>query len=430
MLTRQSPASPTEREKVRALPWIFTSEALNMFFAATTFGSSVFILYLSELGLPKGYIGFLLSLFPYCGLVALVLAPWIARVGTKRIFLTFYGLRKFVILCLLLTPWVLAAFGFRAAVIFVTAVILLFALCRAIAETGFYPWYQESIPNRIRGKVGAISNILCTIMGAVALGTASLLLRNGEGLGRYSILIALGAGVGILSVLARFPVPGGAPVREATNGTHLAELRSALRDTNFLRYLTAMSCGLLGTVTIAFLPLYMKEQIGITTAQVVRLDVATTVGGFLASYAWGWAADRWGGRRTVIVGILAMTFLPVCWMSLPHGSAASYPLALGAMTLWGAVSIGNTIGTSRLLLNSVIPREKSTTYSAIWYAWTGLVGGTGTLAAGGALDALRGVPPMLFGLPMNPFTPLFLACILFFGASALLYRTVAADTAH
>jgi MFS family permease len=421
------PRPPTDYEKVRALPWGFASEALNMFFASTTFGSSVFILYLSELGLPKGHIGLLLSLFPFCGLVALVLAPWIARVGPKRVFLIFYGTRKFVILSLLLTPWVLASFGFRAAFLFVTAVILLFALCRAIAETGFYPWYQESVPNAIRGKVAAISNILCTVTGAVALGTASLMLRHGHGLGRYSALIAIGAGVGILSVLARIPVPGGAPVCEAGNGTHLAELRAALRDANFLRYLAAMSCALLGAAITAFLPLFMKEQLGIAPAQVVLVDVAGTAGGFLASYAWGWAADRWGGKRTVIAGVAAMAAIPLCWMLIPPDAAWRYPLALICMALSGAVTIGNAIGAGRLLMNSVIPPEKSTTYSAVWYAGTGLVAGTGTLAAGAALDAFRGLPPTLFGLTVTPFTPLFLACTLLFALGALLYCTVAAD---
>jgi MFS-type transporter involved in bile tolerance (Atg22 family) len=424
----QAPSRPTPTyvQQIRALPWMFTSEALNAFFASITFGSSVFVLFLSELGLDKAAIGFLLSLFPFCGLVALPLARWIGRVGPKRVFLLFYGARKFVIISLLLTPWVLQRFGEQGAFFFVTGVIVIFALCRAIAETGFYPWYQESVPNAIRGKVGAVSNILSTIMIAAALGTASFILGHGTGLERYSLLIALGAIVGIVSVLVRIPVPGGAPTVEA-DGAHLVEMRGTLRDARFVRYLAAITCSQLGMTITAFLPLFLKQQMGFASQHVVLVDVAGTAGGFLASYAWGWAADRWGGRRTAIAGVVAMAAVPLCWMLIPRGLAWSYPLAMGCMALWGAVTIGNTIGATRLLFNSIIPPEKATTYFAVWYAWAGLVTGIGALGAGWLLQALGAVQGTFFGLPLDLFTPVFLACTLLLLGAGLLFRAMTVE---
>jgi hypothetical protein len=53
-----------ERACVRALPWQWASSGLNTFFALWTFAGSVFLLFLSELGLPKAQIGAVLSLFP------------------------------------------------------------------------------------------------------------------------------------------------------------------------------------------------------------------------------------------------------------------------------------------------------------------------------------------------------------------------------
>ena len=49
---------------------------------------------LAELGLPKQQIGFLLSLFPFCGLLALGFAPTAARFGRKRVYVVCYGIRK------------------------------------------------------------------------------------------------------------------------------------------------------------------------------------------------------------------------------------------------------------------------------------------------------------------------------------------------
>jgi len=81
---------------VRALPWQWAGTGLNTFFALWTFGGSVFLLFLSELGLPKVQIGVVLALFPFCGLLALGFAPVAARLGRKRVFLGCYGARKVV----------------------------------------------------------------------------------------------------------------------------------------------------------------------------------------------------------------------------------------------------------------------------------------------------------------------------------------------
>ncbi len=144
-----------DRAKIRALPWALLSGKLVSFFSLWTFGGSVFVLFLNELGLPKGRIGFVLSLFPFCGLIALGFAPVAARLGRKRVFLWGYGLRKPVMALLLLLPWVTGRFGPATAIGFLSAVIIVFAVLRALAETAIYPWMQEFIPNRVRGRFAA-----------------------------------------------------------------------------------------------------------------------------------------------------------------------------------------------------------------------------------------------------------------------------------
>jgi hypothetical protein len=101
----------TNAEKLRRLPWNTALNATNNVFASLTFFGPAFVLFLNELNFSNTQIGFLLSLFPFTGLVALVVAPAVARFGYKRTFLTFYGLRKCNAAGLLLVPWVLAEFG-------------------------------------------------------------------------------------------------------------------------------------------------------------------------------------------------------------------------------------------------------------------------------------------------------------------------------
>jgi preprotein translocase subunit SecY len=94
----------TDVEKIRRLPWLLAADTLNTMFFSITLTGSVFLLFLDELGLNEGQIGFLLSLIPFCGIVALFVAPTVAHFGYKRVFVTFWGIRKFVISLLLLTP--------------------------------------------------------------------------------------------------------------------------------------------------------------------------------------------------------------------------------------------------------------------------------------------------------------------------------------
>src|SRR5450759_1629762 len=59
---------PSNTVRTRRLPWSIANVTLNSVFAQITFGGPIFILFLDHLGLPKSSIGFLLSLFPFCGL--------------------------------------------------------------------------------------------------------------------------------------------------------------------------------------------------------------------------------------------------------------------------------------------------------------------------------------------------------------------------
>ena len=105
----------TEAEKLRRLPWSYAHWATNSIFAQLTVFGTPFILFLDALGLPNTQIGFLLSFLPFFSLVAVFFAPLAARFGLKRIYLIFWGTRKFVTLLLLFTPYVLARYGPRGA---------------------------------------------------------------------------------------------------------------------------------------------------------------------------------------------------------------------------------------------------------------------------------------------------------------------------
>ena len=150
MPEQTSPAELSDDEKIRRLPWAFGHIATNTVFGSLTVFGTVFILFLTELGLDKAQIGFLLALFPLAGIIAPFAASSVARLGYKRTFVVLWGARKAVTACLLLTPWVASRYGPDATLRFVALVLTAFALCRAIAETGMYPWMREFVPDSVR----------------------------------------------------------------------------------------------------------------------------------------------------------------------------------------------------------------------------------------------------------------------------------------
>ena len=424
-------ADPAEADKIRALPWSLGSNALNSIFCAWTFGGAVFLLFLDQLGFPKHRIGELLSLFPFCGVLALFLAPAAARLGRKRVFLGFYFVRKFIMAGLVLVPWVTLRWGPAPALGFVFAIILAFALCRAIAETAFYPWVQEYIPDRVRGTYSAASGIVTPIASAAATLVAAWWLRGADaGLGRFLWLIGLGAAIGVVSVLLMLPVPGGAPVPSAGGPlAHLADLRDALADRNFRAYLGAL--GLVTsstTVLVLFLPLFLKERLGLPPATVVLMDTLMLAGGVLSSYLWGRGADRYGSRPMMMPSLSLGLAVPVLWLALPRAHDASAALAGALYFLNGVATAGITISTGRLLFNGVVPPARNTPYTALYYAWAGLTGGLAPLAAGWLLEGLAGRAWHVGPLALDGYALLFLAAFALFVPGLWLFRRVRPDS--
>ncbi len=421
---------PTTAEKIKKLPWSIARNAANTVFVQFTFFGSAFVLFLSRLGFSKPQIGLLLSLLPYTGLVALFIAPLAARWGYKRTYLTFFGLRKLVTAMLLLTPWVLAGYGFRAMVWYVFAVVFGFALSRAVAETSYYPWAQEYIPSTVMGKFTATNNIFATLVGFLAVSIAGFVIDRVAGLNGFLILIGVGVLFGLLATWLAGHIPGGAPLSPgAGSGAGLKQVFASLKDVDFRLYLFGVGLVTLAITPISsFLPLFMKEQVGIAPGYVVLLQTGTLLGGLLSTYLWGWLADRYGSRPIVLFGATFIALLPLFWIFMPMKSAGSLYAALGIALLQGIANMGWLIGSRRLLFVNVVPAKKRSAYMALYYAWIGLVGGTSQLVGGQLVELARGWAGQFFFVPLHPYLSLFVPGIILPLSGIALLRNIRSDT--
>jgi HEAT repeat protein len=418
-------SEPTTVEKLRGLPWSVATNAINAIFSQFTFFGSVFVLYLNSLELSKTQIGLILALIPFSAILAPVVAPFTARHGYKRVFVIFYAARKTVTLLLLFTPMVYVGYGVAGAFWYLLGVVGLFAVVRTISETAYFPWVIEFVPNSVRGKYSAMSNIFTALTGFVAVWLAGLVLGYFEGAQGYMILFATGALTGYLSVWASTFIPGGA----AHVGATKRNLGTAIRDKDNQRYLLGVGLVTLGTVPIAaFLPLFMQEYGGLSSSNVVQLQMGSLLGILISSYVWGWAADRFGSKPVMQVGGWLLVVLPLLWWGIPRMSALTLPIALCVAFLQGLAALGWGIGAGRLLYVSIVPVEMKMDYMAVYFAWVGVVAGISQFVGGAILDAAQGLGGEVLGVMLNPYVPIFLLaiCLPFF--AILFFRRVQGDS--
>jgi HEAT repeat protein/Na+/melibiose symporter-like transporter len=428
--TKPTSEAPTDVDKLRALPWGVAWSVANSVFAQYTFFGSIFVLFLNELGLQKGQIGSLLSLLPFLSIVAVFVASTLARLGYKRVFIGSMAARTATAALLLAAPAVLTQFGPETVLAFIVVTVAAFGLFRAIAFTAYYPWLQEQVPDSVRGKYTAVKNTLASLSALVAALVAGYVLGIDPALGRFRILIVAGVTAGILSVWASVRIPGGAPIRGGdTEQRSSREMVTAARDPNFVRYLAGIGLVTLSTVPlVSFVPLFMKDQVGLSSKYVVWLDTGVLLGGLVSSYLWGWLADRYGSKPVMVSGVLLLPLMPLAWLLMPWGSAWSLYVALAIALGQGLINTGWSIGSGRLLFVGIVPPEKNRSYMALYYAWAGIAGGLGQLVGGWLVDLSAGIQGRWWIVNLSPYTLLFALGITFPLVAHLLFRRVAADS--
>ncbi len=422
---------PTMVEKLRGLRWSIALNSANTVFVQFTYFGSAFVLFLDRLGLSKADIGFILSLVPFSNLLAIWIAPIAARYGYKRTFVIFFGLRKLVTFFLLLTPWVVMQFGAGAAFAFVAGVVGLFAAFRTVEETAFYPWYQEFVPNAVRGKYTANSTIATALVGVISVAVAGWVIETYSGLIGFMALITTGVIFGLFSTWCGLFIPGGAPItHDAAQPKPQRDLRGALRDPDFMRYLIGLALITLGTVPVAsFLPLFLEEQVGLSSGSAVFVQMGSLLGTISSSFLWGWAADRYGGRPVMITGVISFVITPFFWWLMPRGTEISLYVALGIAFLQGLANLGWGIGATRLLFGSVVPKEKNMDYLAIWFAWAGITAGVSQLVGGWILEYGHNLSGEFFFFTLDSYTPLFVLAIVAPLLSIFLLAAIRGDSA-
>ncbi len=422
-------AETTNAEKIRRLPFVMAFDAFNSTFCQLTVFGGMFILFLSAMGLKREGIGTVQSLLAFCGVVSIFIAPVAARLGVKRVFIFFWACRNVFTVALLAAPWVYSNYGSDGAFLFIALMIGGFAMCRSMGEAASALWRHEIIPNTIRGRFTAADNIVLTLACVIALSLAGWYLGDKPSLGNFVWVMAVGCGLGVASLAFATMMPGGAAIRNSPPlRIHFLKMAYSLRDRNFVLYLLAVSLVTFGTAPLGvFVPLFLKDKVHLPQDTIVSLPSGALIGSLMASYFWGWAADRFGSKPVILSSLGLLLIPPLGWMLIPLGHAASAWIAGAIFVVAGIGGIGYGLGTGRQLYVTLIPTRLKTQYMSVYCAWMGITGGLGQVLAGWSMDKLPRMSGQLGPLNLNDYTPLFLFSMSMLLIGLLIQRKVHAD---
>ncbi|MBN1436279.1 MAG: MFS transporter [Sedimentisphaerales bacterium] len=421
----------TNIQKIQRLPWFYAQSVLNTIFCITLFGS-LFTLFLDALDLDKTQIGCLNAIMPFAGILALFVAAWSERFGVKKTMIIFWFARKFVAALLLLTPLVIKWYGANAAFWWVGAIVLTFAICRAIAETAFSIWVKEFIPDSIRGKVVAINGIVAGIAAILMLALSSFVLDHYEhtGLARFIFLIAISVVAGLAGAACLIFLPGGKPVRKIENQLpYLRSIKLALQDQTFRLFVSGAALLSMAVTALPFTALYLKESIGLRPGLIVRLDIVATIGALVTSLLWGWAADRFGSKPVLLSSIGALLFVPILWFAIPRTGEHSIIFAYAIAGLAGMSITGWAIAGHRYLYVSAITPDSKIACMSVYYATAGIVGGISPLVVGWVIDTGRNLNVQWFCFTIDKYTPFWAIETLLLLGSLFVFGRLRTDDA-
>lgn len=429
---RAMPGAP--REGVPSyIKWFYFQTTSNIALINCTLGGPLFSLYLGTLGLDAARIGMVVSLFPFMQVLALASGGLVERMGFRRAFVVFHGVRKFFVIALAAAPWVLATWGPAVAFGFVAACVAVFGILRSLGETAIYPWMKEFIPDECRGRVLGTAVVWSAITTVVGMLLLSGLVHQGAKLGwrpatPYQLAFVVLPLLALCGVMGTTKLPGGySPRRHKPLSVFFRGLKRALRDAHFRRFLLgdAMIVGI-SALFVGLMPVYLLTVAAFDSAQIVLLGIAQMGGAVCSGYFNGRAVDRLGSRRVLLRILAGFSLLPALWLALPGLGRWSIPAAYLVYFLFGFVYNGAAIAVVRILYNGIVPQKRKTEYLAVRYAVSGALAGFFPLLGGLSVCWMDSVSKH----GVCSYLPAFLACMLASLGGVIVFRKVGESAAR
>jgi predicted MFS family arabinose efflux permease len=311
-------------------------------------------LFLSDYGASLALIGALPSAQGVIGAISpLIAGGFIARARSKRkLSLLFNGISRCAILVIPLS--LLLHLPNAQVIAFFFIVMVLYHACQSITGISWNYLLGVCVGAENRGK---LLGTLFAFSGVISFLSSNIvrLLRENQSLDmstRYASIFALGGILIACSVLFFIPLkePGGAePAREKFSpGAYLKNLAECCKDQFFRRLIITQAFATVSTAINTFVYIIAQNYLNVRTEWISYMIIIQTVGVFAGGLITGHISERFGSKRTLLLGEslgLSIPILELLALRFGHGEA----LLLCAAFLIGFIRSGNMAYQSHLL---------------------------------------------------------------------------------
>jgi HEAT repeat protein/MFS-type transporter involved in bile tolerance (Atg22 family) len=367
------------------------------------------------LGATPLALGLLAALPAAAGLLQLPASLYVEKRGERRKFIaTAAILGRLCWLVILLIPFLLPTSVRLLAFLIATS---LSAALLTITVPAWTSWMSDLVPESSRGQYFAGRNMLAGIVAMLVPLPAGAFLDQATKYHKFDPSIGFAVLFGLASIAAvvscvlilRQPEPKMVKRGEAVNPWKT--LSDPLRDTQFRPFLAFSALTVLGQALAGQFFMAWSVDAKALGQEYLTVQVlgAVASGASLATMPlWGYLADKFSPRPILGMASVGVIIAPIIWLfTAPELGWGNIPLIIIINIFSGASWAGFGLAQFNLLL-SLAPTEKRSTYTAVFSAVTGIIGGVAPLLGGVLMESLATLHMPLGPIVLNNYKALFI----------------------
>lgn len=384
--------------------------------------STPLVLFAEQLLATSGQIGVISSLVLLLTPIQILSTVLLPRLGYKRLMLSGWGIRSFLLLVpislalvaprLGVQPWMMPA---------LIGAVFVFCVFRAIGLAATLPWFYAIIPPVMRGRYfaseSAMAGVASVLILAVSAGSFALMPIYAALALQFGFALA----GSVWSWLALRKLPEG-PTPQPTDLAFVfrSTPRLLFTPSSFRRYLSlSLGCAIFTAPIAPFVAYYLKSEQGFPASWIMVLEILRYIGMVGAAHLISRRIELVGARPYMLAALALYLVLGAYWLVRLQGFldggvglVFTYGVLGMAATCWG---VGNANYLPKVAFSQGASHDH-TLILALHGAFTALAGGLATLGWGWLLRPADG----RVGLDHAGFTVLFV-CVLA-GAAWVSYR--------
>lgn len=391
--------------------------------------------FVRNLGVGDFMFGLLMALPVMGGLFQLLAAYWLECSGArKRTFLIAGVLQRFVIIPMVLLPYLLPNAHPALLIGLIMVLLAVSSVGGAFMNVAFFSWMAAIVPIGIRGRFFSQRQLFFTATGLIGGLLVSLLLDVVPGNAGFALVFTLATILALLDIACflRVSDPPMDPPQEPIR--ILKVWKEAFTHPNFRRYLIFWSVWIFGlSIAAPFFADYMISYLELSYLQItLYTQTIFSVFTILSVRFWGNMIDSYGNKPVMRICGIAVFLAPVLWCL----TTPSFTLMIPIIHMLAGIFWSGTELTAANLMMGLSPDKNRSFYIASFALVSSLVGSILAYLTGGLLMELtRGwilaMNIQLLGYPMNNYHMLFLLSGVIRLAAVLLFLpAVEEEAAH